>query len=72
MKLSPFLRIGARYLAGYFAAKGVVSMALAEELASDPEVLTAIGSAVDVLVGVVIAVATEGFYWLAKKMGWST
>jgi len=47
-------------------------MALAEELASDPEVLTAIGSAVDVLVGVVIAVATEGFYWLAKKMGWST
>jgi len=56
-------RIVLRYVAGF-----VIGPAVGAALANDPDVvnLATIG------VGIAIAALSEGWYWLAKRFGWST
>ena len=62
------VRIALRYLAAYLVAKGVLDQALGDTLAMDPD----FAAALTVVVGFLIGAATEGWYWLAKKFGWTT
>lgn len=59
-----FARIALRYLAGYLVLKAIIPQDVADMIASDPDLATALG-------GILIAVV-EGVYVLAKKMGWRT
>lgn len=62
------IRIGLRYLASALIVKGLLSPELGEALQKDPEVLAAI----QVALGVAAGAISEGWYWLAKRMGWRT
>ena len=64
----PLTRILLRYGAGVLIAWGVFSPVLGEQLASDPDVAMAL----QVGIGVAVAALTEGYYWLARRQGWST
>lgn len=59
-----YVRIGLRYLAGYLVLKGVLPQEIATAIEQDPELAGAIGA--------LIMVCVEGFYALARKMGWRT
>lgn len=62
---SVIARIVLRYLAGALVIKGL----LPEDsgIATDPDVL----NVVEVTLGLAIGGVTEGWYWLARKFGWS-
>lgn len=62
--MSPAIRIALRYLAGYLVLKQIVPQDVADMIANDPELATA--------VGVLIMAGVEGIYALAKKRGWAT
>jgi hypothetical protein len=64
----PLTRILLRYGAGALVAYGLMSPALADQIAYDPDLI----ATVEVLVGVALAGAVEGYYWAARKWGWST
>lgn len=66
--MSAITRILLRYVAMYFMTKGLLSQDMADALAGDPEV----AALVDFAIGAIIAGATEGWYLLAKRMGWRT
>lgn len=62
------IRIGLRYLAGFLVAKGFLMPDLGDALQKDPEIL----AAVQVAAGLAVGAISEGWYWLAKKLGWNT
>jgi hypothetical protein len=62
--IGPFARIFLRYLAGFLLIKGVIPQDIADQLANDPDLI--------LLVGAGIALGVEGFYAVAKRMGWRT
>ena len=57
-------RIVARYVSGGLMTIGVLSPDLAQEFAMDPDVALVLGA--------IIAAATEAGYAFAKKRGWAT
>jgi len=59
-----YIRILMRYLAGYLVLKGILPQDIADMIEQDPELAGAVGA--------LIAVAVEGAYALARKMGWRT
>lgn len=59
----PIIRIALRYGVG-----GIVGYEVGSQLAADPDVIAVTTAAAATLVGM----ATEGFYWLAKRYGWKT
>ena len=61
--MAPFIRIALRYGVG-----GVIGYEIGSQLASDPDVVTA----VTVTTTAVVGLATEGVYFLARKLGWRT
>lgn len=61
--MGPFVRIVLRYGVG-----GVVGYEIGTRLASDPDVVVVGTMAATVAVGA----CTEGFYLLAKRLGWRT
>lgn len=61
--MGPFIRIALRYGVG-----GIIGYQLADQLAGDPDVVAVVTVAATAAVGFV----TEGFYMLARKMGWRT
>ncbi|KQU72413.1 hypothetical protein ASC75_23805 [Aminobacter sp. DSM 101952] len=61
--MGPFIRIALRYGVG-----GLIGYQLAEQLAGDPVVVAVVTVAAIAAVGFV----TEGFYMLARKLGWRT
>lgn len=61
--MGPFIRIALRYGVG-----GLIGFEVGNQLASDPDVLAVTTVAATALVGLV----TEGFYILAKRLGWRT
>lgn len=61
-------RILLRYIAAALVAKGFLSDDLGASISGDTDML----SAVSLGLGAVIGAATEGWYWLAKRFGWST
>ncbi|MER9079970.1 hypothetical protein [Mesorhizobium sp. M0895] len=62
------IRILLRYAAGALVAKGLLAPEDGASLAIDPDVtqLLQVGA------GFAISAATEGWYWIARKFGWST
>jgi hypothetical protein len=62
-----FIRILLRYLAGILVARGLLSADDGGTFSADPD----IQMAVETGAGLAIGVATEGWYWLARKFGWS-
>lgn len=61
--MGPYIRIALRYGVG-----AVVGFHVGEQLASDPDVVAVTTAAAAAAVGL----ATEGFYLIAKKLGWRT
>lgn len=59
--MAPFIRILLRYGVG-----GLIGFEVGSQLASDPDVLAVATVAETAIVGLV----TEGFYILAKRLGW--
>lgn len=61
--MGPFIRIALRYGVG-----AVIGYEFGDQLASDPDVVMAIGVVMAALAGL----ATEAFYLLARRLGWRT
>lgn len=59
-----YVRIALRYLAGYLVLKGILPQEISTVIENDPELAGAIGA--------LIAIAVEGAYAFAKRMGWRT
>ena len=59
-----YVRIILRYLAGYLVLKGIIPQDVADMIEQDPELAGAVGA--------LIALAVEGAYAFAKRMGWRT
>lgn len=66
-KLSPYMRIGLRYLAAYLVAKGLFDPELAKLIVADPELAMLVQTAL----GAAIAATAEGWYALAQRYGWA-
>lgn len=64
--MGPLVRIGLRYASGALVAKGFLAAEDAT-LLHDPELEATITMAI----GATISVATEYYYYLAKRFGWS-
>lgn len=62
------LRIAIRYAVGALVARGFLSSDLGGSLSTDPDV----EAAIQVGIAAAIGVAVEGWYWLAKRLGWAT
>ena len=60
----PFARILLRYIAGFLLLKGIIPQDLADQIANDPDLV--------MLIGAGIMLGVEGFYFVAKRMGWRT
>lgn len=60
---SVLIRIGLRYGAAYLVARGLLSPEDGATLATDPDV--------QMLVGAAMGAAAEGWYYLARRFGWS-
>lgn len=61
-------RIALRYLAGALIARGLLGIDDVNTLLTDPDV----AALIEIAMGAAIAAATEGFYALARRFGWST
>lgn len=61
--MGPFIRIALRYGVG-----GIIGYEIGARLASDPDIVAVTTVAATGAVGA----ATEGFYLLAKRLGWRT
>lgn len=59
-----FARIILRYLSGALVAYGAMAPELGEQLAMDQDLALGLGA--------ILGVATEGFYAVAKRKGWTT
>lgn len=60
---SVIIRIGLRYGAAYLVARGLLSPDDGASLATDPDV--------QMLIGTAMGAAAEGWYWAARRFGWS-
>lgn len=73
--MGPYVRIALRYLAGVLVGAGVFTPELADQLATDPDVIQIVTEAVNwvmVVGGAAIAGITERIYAWAKAKGWAT
>lgn len=61
-------RILLRYLSGYLVLKGLFSADMGDQLSTDADIL----GWLEIGLGVAAAAVSEGWYYLAKKLGWST
>ena len=66
--MTVFIRIGLRYVAALLVARGLLDPGMGDVLANDPD----LASALQILAGAGAALVAEGWYWLAKRMGWAT
>ena len=64
--MAPFVRIGLRYLGGYLAARGFLAQT-DTGIFDDPDLVAAISYGGAAL----CALASEVWYWAAKRFGWS-
>jgi len=61
------IRILLRYASGALVAKGLLSAEDGANFATDPDIVQVL----EVAAGMAIGAATEGWYYLARKFGWS-
>lgn len=67
--MSPVIaRIVLRWVAGFLIAKGLFAPDDAQMFTADPEIERLVISGAGALAGA----AAEGWYWLAKRLGWRT
>lgn len=66
--IGPISRILLRVIAGILIGKGWFTAEDANAITSDPE----LAALVEMGIGGAIWAGTEGWYWLAKRMGWTT
>lgn len=66
--MTPYLRILLRYAAGFLVARGILGQDMADLVAGDPEIIAML----EIGAGIAIAAIVEGWYRLAKRMGWTT
>lgn len=64
---SVLARILLRYMSGILVARGLLTSEDGSFLASDPDVAMALETGL----GLALGAAVEGWYWAAKKYGWS-
>lgn len=62
------VRILLRYLAAAMVARGLISVDIGDTLSGDAD----IAAALELVVGLAVAAVTEGWYFLARRFGWST
>lgn len=62
------IRLGLRYIAGSLATKGFLSMDMADMIAGDPDV----AALVDLALAAAAASIAEGWYYVARRLGWAT
>ncbi|RWO34728.1 MAG: hypothetical protein EOS10_00020 [Mesorhizobium sp.] len=61
------VRIALRYFAGILVARGLLSADDGAGFSTDPDLQMLIETGA----GMVIGAVTEGWYWMARKMGWA-
>ena len=61
-------RILLRYGAGVLIARGLLPDEFGHDLVNDPDVQNVVSTAL----GLGLAGVSEGWYWLAKRFGWTT
>jgi len=61
------VRIALRYAAGALVARGLLGADDATGLTTDPDVAMALQTGI----GLALGAASEGWYYLARKFGWS-
>jgi hypothetical protein len=62
------IRIILRYFAGFLVAKGLLSPEDGSTFAVDPD----IAQFMEMGVGIAVGAITEGYYYLARRWGWTT
>lgn len=60
-------RIALRYVAAALIAKGLLAPEMGAQITNDPD----LAAALQVILGLLSAGAAEGWYYLARKFGWS-
>lgn len=65
--MAPIIRILLRYATFPLLAFGLINEGEASDLIADPE----IAQWVSLAAGTVAPIAAEGWYWAARRMGWS-
>ena len=66
--MAPFVRIALRYATLPLLYFGLINETEASDIINDPELLQWISLGL----GSVAPIVAEGWYWLAKKLGWTT
>lgn len=66
--IGPVSRILARYIAGALVTFGFLEMSFAREIGADPDFALIIQT----VLGALIGIGVEAWYWFAKRMGWAT
>jgi hypothetical protein len=61
------VRIALRYLSGVLVARGLFGADDATAFSSDPDMRMML----ETILGLAIAGVSEGWYWAARKFGWS-
>lgn len=64
---SPTVRILLRYLIGLLVAKGFFAPELGNVFLADPEVIAEL----QILLGLALGAAVEGWYAMARRFGWA-
>jgi hypothetical protein len=64
--MAPFIRIALRYLTIPLLAIGLILPEEQQEIIADPELVQWICTAL----GILAPTVAEGWYWLARKLGW--
>ncbi|KZX95923.1 hypothetical protein A3747_13670 [Sulfitobacter sp. HI0076] len=62
--IGPISRIILRYLSAALVTYGLLSPDMGAQIAADPDLVA--------LIGLIVGVAVEGGYTLAKRRGWAT
>jgi hypothetical protein len=65
--MSVFVRIFLRWAAGFLIAKGIFSESDANLITSDPE----LAAMLEMGLGAALGALAEGWYALARRLGWS-
>lgn len=64
--MAPFIRIALRYVTIPLLALGLILPEEQQEIIADPELVQWIATAL----GIIAPTVAEGWYWLARKLGW--